>query len=87
MIMGDEYSLEKPWRKPTENENITLNRLITDFEFTECETLYVREINSETLILACFKNDKKWDFYWATPKYNDIMILSDEIKEELTPPK
>ena len=87
MIAGAEVSVEKPWRKPTESENIIFSRQIAGFKFAECETLYVKEIDSETFILACFKKNKKWDFYWATPKYNDLMLLSEEIKEELTPPK
>jgi hypothetical protein len=86
MIAGEEVSLEKPWRKPTENESLKFNRFITSFKFENCETLYVKKIDNDTFILACLKKDKKWDFYWATPKQNDLMGLADEIKEEITPP-
>lgn len=87
MIAGEEVSVEKPWRKPTENENETFKRLIISFNFAECTNLYLKEIDNENFILACLKKDKKWDFYWATPKRNDLMGLSEEIKAEITPPE
>lgn len=87
MIAGEEVSMENPWRKPTKNENRTFEQLITSFNFAECENLYVKDVENGNYILACLKNDKKWDFYWATPKINDLMRLSDEIKEEITEPE
>jgi hypothetical protein len=87
MIAGEEVSVEKPWRKPTENESETFKRLITSFNFAECTNLYLKEVDNENFILACLKEDKKWDFYWATPKRNDLMRLSKEVKAEITPPK
>ena len=87
MIAGEEVSVEKPWRKPKENENETFKRLIISFNFSECTNLYIKQVDNENFILACLKEDKKWDYYWATPKRNDLMRLSEEIKEEITPPE
>jgi hypothetical protein len=81
MISGEEVSLENPWRKTTESENYKFDRL-TD----ECEKLYMKDIGSGDLILACLKKNKSWDFYWATPKKNELVPLAEEIKEEITPP-
>ncbi len=85
MIIGEEISLENPWRK--QNENESFKNLIERFNFADCENLFVKDVENGNFILACLKKDKKWDFYWATPKINDLMELSDEIKEEIKPPQ
>ena len=87
MIAGENISFEKPWKKPTEVENKIFKSLITSFNFADCENLYVKDVENGNYILACLKKDKKWDFYWATPKNNDLMGLSDEIKAEIRPPE
>jgi hypothetical protein len=79
MISGEEVSLENPWRKTTESENYKFDRL-TD----ECEKLYMKDIGSGDLILACLKKNKSWDFYWATPKKNERGNYSSELKKNYT---
>ncbi|MCG9793269.1 hypothetical protein [Flavobacterium algicola] len=87
MIACENVSIEKPWKKPTEVETKTFKNLITSFNIADCENFYVKDVENGNYILACSKEDKKWDFYWATPKRNDLMGLSDEIKAEITPPE
>lgn len=87
MVAGEEISLEKPWKEPTEKEIIVFKSLLSIYKFENCESLFLKEIDDKNYIVACLQKDKNWNFYWATPSQNNLMTLSDEIKSELTPPK
>ncbi|GAA3727265.1 MULTISPECIES: hypothetical protein [Flavobacterium] len=86
MIAGEEVSLENPWRKPTEAENLIFSKLVFSKELDKCEDLFLKEIYKNTYIAACKKANKKWNFYYVMPYENDITGLSSEVEDDITPP-
>jgi hypothetical protein len=88
MMVGTEVSLEKPWIKFNEADESNIRNLISAYHFEAGEIRFKKNIDEDEFIIACLKKDKKWNYYYyyrGTETY-EMMLISEEIKKEITPP-
>ena len=89
MMVGTEVSLEKPWVKFNEADESNIGNLIRAYHFDEGERRFKKNIGGGDFIIACLKKDKSWkyySYYRGTETY-EMMMMSEEIEKEITPPK
>jgi hypothetical protein len=88
MMVGTEVSLEKPWVKFNETDESNIGNLIRAYHFEEGKIRFKKNIGADDFIIACLKKDKKWNYYYyyrGTETY-EMMLISEEIEKEITPP-
>ncbi len=89
MMVGTEISLEKPWKEFNETDESKIGNLIRAYHFDEGERRFKKNIGGGDFIIACLKKDKSWkyySYYRGTETY-EMMMMSEEIEKEITPPK
>jgi hypothetical protein len=88
MMAGTEISLEKPWVKFNEADESNIGNLIRAYHFEEGEIRFKKNIGDDDFIIACLKKDKSWSYYsyYKGIEAYEMMLISDEIGKEITPP-
>ncbi|MBW4362781.1 hypothetical protein [Flavobacterium taihuense] len=88
MIVGTEVSLEKPWVEFNEGDDSNIGNLIRAYHFEEGEKNFKKNIGKNELIIACLQEDKKWKYYYyyQGTESPEMMGISKEMANEITPP-
>ena len=88
MMVGTEVSLEKPWVEFNDADESIIGNLIRSYHFEEGQRRFKKDIGNDEFIIACLKKDKSWcyyDYYHGVKTY-EIMMISEEMGKEITPP-
>jgi hypothetical protein len=87
-MVGTEVSLEKPWKKFSEADESKIGNLIRGYHFEEGESRFKKDVGGGEFIIACLKKDKTWKYYSYYPgtETYEMMMISEEIEKEITPP-
>ncbi|WP_121313978.1 hypothetical protein [Flavobacterium sp. 102] len=88
MMVGTEVSMEKPWVKFNEADESKIGNLIRAYHFEEGERRYKKDIGGGDFIIACLTKNKSWKYYSYYRGVEDyqMMMMSEEIEKEITPP-
>jgi hypothetical protein len=88
MMVGTKVSLEKPWVKFNQADESNIGNLIRVYHFEEGEIRFKKNIGADEFIIACVKKDKKWNYYsyYRGTETYEMMLISEEIEKEITPP-
>jgi hypothetical protein len=88
MMVVTEVSLEQPWIEFNESDDSKIGNLIRAYHFEQGKRRFKKDIGGNELIIACLIKDKTWDFYWYYPgkETSEMMMISEEMEKEITPP-
>ena len=86
LISGENVYIGNPWKKLSNEDDDKLEKVIMTSNLYNCKKMLAKNTENGCYILACLNNENKWNYYYAIPNY-DAMLLSDEIVEEIDPPK
>ena len=88
MMLGTEVSMEKPWVEFNEADESNIGNLIRAYHFEEGERRFKKETGKDEFMIACLRKDKSWKYYsyYRGVETYEIMMVSEEIEKEITPP-
>lgn len=75
------------WQEPTMAQTGAIGITLSQNGVRGCGEFHIKEITSNEFLVACTSDGENWKYYGVYPNIKEVVILDNEIKEKLTPPR
>jgi len=85
-VINDSRTFEQSWRSPSNDELVSISRLMVQKNIKGCGEYHIKEIENGEFVIACSANGENWVYYVAWPNIGEIYLASLEMERKLKPP-
>ena len=86
-VITDDRTYSQSWRSPQGSEYADIGRIIVANGIKVCGEYYVKEIESNELVIACTPDGESWQYFVVYVKAESIYRANDEMNSRLKPPR